>query len=121
MGKKTIRVNCASDCRIDGVRTLVGLKSAKGSCRRFDDVRKVAESLVKDGLSEPLDVWFHGDRVYLVDGDTRAFALNYLRVRYGYRILPIPVRRVRPDNGRDMYLLVHGSIRREDVRWVRER
>ena len=121
MSDKTIRVNCASDYRIDDVHTLVGLKSKKGSCRQIDEVRKVAESLEKDGLAEPLDVWIHGDHVYLVDGDTRVFALNYLRGRYGYRIPPIPVRRVRPDNGRDMYLLVHGSIIREGVRWVIER
>lgn len=121
MSDKTIRVNCASDYCIDNIRTLVVLKRLKDNGRRFDEVRKVAESLEKDGLAEPLDVWIHGDRVYLVDGEIRVFALNYLRFKYGYRIPPIPVRRVRPENVEYINMLVNGGILRECVRWVIKR
>lgn len=121
MSDKTIRVNCASDYCIDNIRTLVGLKSIKDNRRRFDEVRKAAESLEKDGLVNPLAVWIHGDRVYLVDGETCVFALNYLRFKYGYRIPPIPVIRVEPENVGYIDSLVSGGIYKEAVQWVIER
>lgn len=91
-----IHVKCRSEYYIMDIQQLTCLPNQ--AKRNWSAVSAMAASLAQDGLLEPPVVWFTANHTYLIDGYTRLFALNYLRARWGYRIPPIPVYKVRPKN-----------------------
>ena len=86
---RVIRVNCDTGRFITDIQQLTCLPFVES--RDIKRVRDMADSLMLDGLLNPIVVWRSLHDLYLLDGYVRCFAFNYLRGRYGCTIPKIPV------------------------------